>query len=267
MQTHSRIEERASLTHDAIKRLMEDETLVLIIKNYYSTQLAKKLANQFIQSEKLEQYTHEVVYDNELKQEYFGVDRVGFPFNLIYDNDQNDSLALKYYAEAPVNMARIRSYTAPALTPIDKLRLELDEKYLHGAMVARFQTQKMLAGIGRVTHAALSHLSEDEPHFDALPEKFCQLDGQFACNIYLTVPKKGGELEVWDVKPMSPLATAPANWRKQLPQSVTLKPNEGDLILFNCRRPHAIRRFKGEPRVTMQTFIGYRKTQPLLIWN
>jgi hypothetical protein len=125
----------------------------------------------------------------------------------------------------------------------------------------------MLAGIGRITKASLSHLSADEPHFDALPERYLKLDSQFAANIYLKVPTSGGELEVWDVPPMKPLAVVPKNWRSSLPQSIKIKPNVGDLVIFNCRRPHAICSFSGEDRVTVQMFIGLQENQPLQLWN
>ena len=91
----------------------------------------------------------------------------------------------------------MRTLARPAVTPIDKLRLELDEQFPHGATVARFQGRKMLTGIARITRAAYSQIVAEQPHFDALPEKYGVLDAQLAANIYLAVPPKGGELEIW----------------------------------------------------------------------
>ena len=267
MHPLQRIEKATQITHQAMQRLLTDEITALIIENYYPVNSAGVIAEKLIKSEVLANYTHETSTTNGLKQEYLGVDRVGFPFNLIYDKPDDDNLIGQYYAAAKENISRIRLYSKPAITPIDKLRLELDENYTHGAMVADYQHKKMLAGIGRVSHADMSYMSEDPPHFDALPKRFAELSGQFAANIYLKVPGTGGELEIWDVPPLAPLFSAPDNWRAQLPQSIVIKPNVGDLIIFNCRRPHAIRSFKGEPRVTMQVFIGYKENQPLKLWN
>lgn len=267
MQTNKRIEFTNMIHHGAIERLLNDETTALVIKNYYPKRQAEKIAAALARSDTLEQYTHELSVGDELHQEYFGVDREGVPFNSIYDKDENDPLVQHYYAAAKRNILRIREYAKPGLTPIDKLRLELDENYAHGAMVASFQNKKMLAGIGRVSHAEMSHLSEDPPHFDAIPEKFAKLTGQFAANIYLKVPDKGGELEMWDIQALDPLAEIPDDWRQVLPESTCFKPDVGDLVIFNCRKPHAIRSFTGEPRVTMQVFIGHQQNQPLKLWN
>lgn len=261
-----RVEYDTQLTDGAVKRLLDDEITALVIPNYYSKELATSLANKIIASQTLEHYTHELSDGETLRQEYLGVDREGFPFNMVYEQD-DEAVVEEYYRAAKKNIHRIRAYTSPAITPIDKLRLELDEQYECGAVVGAFQNKKMLAGIGRVSHANMSYMSEDPPHFDALPKHFAQLDGQFAANIYLKVPDDGGELEMWDVEELSPLATVPANWREQLPPSIKLKASVGDLIIFNCRRPHAIRSFTGEPRVTMQVFIGHQQHKPLLLWN
>ena len=234
MQLSNRIQTVTEIDHDVIERLITDNITAIIIKDFYPAKLAAQIAEKFIASETLAHYTHEVTVGDELRQEYLGVDREGIPFNLLYNN-ADASLKHQYYQSAKKNIARIRAYAAPALTPVDKLRLALDENYIPGAMVAAFQQLKMLAGIGRVSHAHLSHMSEDPPHFDALPHAFSHLDAQFAANIYLQVPESGGELELWDINPMTPLSTVPDNWRQQLPPSSRIKPAIGDLIIFNCR--------------------------------
>jgi len=157
----------------------------------------------------------------------------------------------------------------PYLSPIDKLRLELDENY--GANVAVFEEKKMFVGIGRVMRADGSVNSELQPHFDSLPPDFFPLDGQFSANVYLKVPESGGELEVWNVPPIpaNEIVDSDPNkdWRKELPNSIKIKPNVGDLIMINTRRAHAIRRFDEGIRVTIQCFIGYKKDKPLYLWN
>jgi 2OG-Fe(II) oxygenase superfamily len=161
----------------------------------------------------------------------------------------------------------MRGFATPALAPIDKLRLELDEQFDEGASVASFQGRKMLTGIARITRAASSHLSAEQPHFDALPEKYARLDAQLAANIYLQVPGAGGELEIWDVPPLHPMSQVPDDWRAMLPGSIKIRPQQGELIIFNCRRPHAVGEFTGTDRVTAQTFIGWQKEAGLQLWN
>ena len=256
-----------NLSEENILDLVEDRILALIVKNYYPAEHAAQLSQKIIKSEHVEKYNHEYTENGVLIQKYFGVDRHGLPFNSIYDAKIDDPSVDEYYNSAKINMKLMRDLSYPAIGPIDKLRLDLDENFKNGATIASFQGKKMMAGIGRITKANLSHLSAEQPHFDALPNKFANLDLQLAANIYLKVPTSGGELELWDVPAVDPLAQVPEDWRGQLPDSYKISPAIGDLVMFNCRRPHAIGVFEGEDRVSMQLFIGHIKNQSLMLWN
>lgn len=260
-----RILRSTNLTAECLADLFTDRILALVVQGYYAPSLCESLSQAILADTRVQRYTHEVVMENEVTQKYFGVDRLGIPFNSTYGGDP--IAEENYYREASSGIEHLRRLAAPAPTPADKLRLELDEHFLPGASVAAFSGRKMLAGIGRITKAELSAMSAEQPHFDALPARFGALDAQFAANIYLRVPPLGGELELWDVPPMDPLAKTPADWRSELPPSVKIAPQLGDLILFNCRRPHAIGAFTGEDRVSVQMFLGYRKGEALLLWN
>ena len=255
------------LDGESISALNDDKLLAVVVRNFYRPELAEDLSSKILSSSEVAQYTHELADGDMLVQKYFGVDRLGFPFNLTYHAKEHDPLVEQYYREARVGIERMRTLSAPGISPIDKLRLVLDEVYPDGATVAAFEGRKMLAGIGRITKAELSYMSAEQPHFDALPERYAQLDGQLAANIYLKVPDKGGELELWDVAPVNPLSEAPEDWRAVLPQSIKIKPEVGDLVIFNCRRPHAVCEFQGDDRVSVQMFMGYQKDKALLLWN
>jgi hypothetical protein len=125
----------------------------------------------------------------------------------------------------------------------------------------------MMAGIVRVMKSENSHLSAKQPHFDALPTKYYTFDSQFAANIYMQTPEEGGCLELWDVDALKPGEHTPKDWRSKLPPSIQIQAKMGDLILFNCRRPHAIGEFNGSQRISLQMFIGFSKGEPLLLWN
>jgi len=253
------------LSAAGIAALIEEKTVVYIIKNYYAPATCTYLADRLLASDQVKPYTHEVIDNGQVEQKYFGVDRVGFPFNLTYGKDRDSAVRQEYYRQARQNS--LRFLAAPNLSPIDKLRLELDEVYTHGTTVAAFEGLKMVSGIGRISGHALSHLSAVQPHFDALPTTYADLERQFAANIYLRLPTRGGALEVWDVPSLNPLSMPPKEWRAALPPPLRIAPQLGDLIIFNCRKPHAIQEFATGVRITAQTFIGYQSGAPLMVWN
>lgn len=267
MRVPKRIKRASKLTGADVMALANDELLLLVVEDFYPREACRNLSAKILGNCSVERYTHEIVVDGKLEQQYFGVDRLGQPFNATYGAAPNSDACERYYRSVEPVREGMRGLARPAVTPIDKLRLELDEQCPQGATVACFQGRKMLTGIARITRAAYSKLSAEQPHFDALPEKYAVLDAQLAANIYLAVPSTGGELEIWDVPPLHPLASTAADWRAELPESIKVQPRLGELILFNCRRPHAVGAFSGADRVSAQAFIGYRRGDRLQLWN
>lgn len=259
-----RVLRAARLSPDVIDALINDECVAAVIGGYYPATLCERIRDNVARCRSVERYTHELHEEDGIRHEYFGVDRIGTPFNSTYSQYDKRS---EYYRDTRIGIERLRDLCRPALSPIDKLRLELDETHRFGANVAAFEGEKMLAGIVRVANAAMSHMSAEEPHFDALPERYSVLDVQLAANVYISVPDDGGELEVWDVDPVVANFEAPAKWRAELGPPVRIQPMQGDLIIFSCRRPHAILPFEGDDRISCQMFIGHRAGDSLQLWN
>lgn len=251
-----------------LESLLNQQVTGLIIKNFYPIDLCERLNQKISHSDRREKYTHETIINNEVKQEYFGVDRIGFPFNLTYGKTASSSLRDNYYKGVKDAFSDLRMLSEGFINPIDLLRLQLDENFTEGAGIANFEGKKMRAGVIRLMQAEHSHLSDEQPHYDALPLEIAKLDSQLAANIYLKTPKGlGGELELWDVTPLEPMTVVPDNWRESLPTSIKIKPEQGDLVIFNCRLPHAISSFSIGERITAQVFIGFQKGKGLMLWN
>ncbi len=258
-----------SLRGEALHDLFDERVCAVRVANFISAELAEKLNAWFLRNDAIEDYHHEMVVDGELKTFHYGVDRIGTPYNLTYGKPPESPARQKYYTEALGAIRRVRQAAFPEMSPIDRLRLELDEIWGPGAKVGTFEGKKMFVGIGRIT-AARKKILEEQPHFDSLPPGLA-LDGQFSANIYLSVPQCGGELELWNCPSLSQDdihgAVFGKNWRAELPPSIRIAPCRGDLILINTRRPHAVRSFAEGTRVSIQCFIGYRKGQPLQLWS
>ncbi|AFY53458.1 hypothetical protein Riv7116_0879 [Rivularia sp. PCC 7116] len=253
--------------------LLHGKLLALRIPNYYHHEQAQKISEELIEQDSLERYH---------RAPDVGVQRTGITF---FETNGNIEMLERYYQQAPACNKNIRYTCSPFLSPIDKLRLELGDMWLAGACIENVHNRTMLAGIGRVFEDNF----ELPPHQDILARDvldapiyptypFSNLVTQLSSNIYLRTPKFGGELEIWNVKPAA--TKQPEIHDKEykyegiidrsiLPSATAvIKPQIGELILFDSARVHAVRASHGGPRVSMSMFIGYRnQEEPLTYWS
>lgn len=107
-------------------------------------------------------------------------------------------------------------------------------------------------GVVRLMHHRGSWASERNPHFDALPESIYEFERQIAANIYVRMPARGGELLLWP----SPELRAGESIDNPSGRPVRLRPQVGDLVLFNSRKAHGTARFARGTRISAQCFIA-----------
>ncbi len=225
------------------------------------------MSARILNSDRIKPYTHEIKKNGTFVQEYLGVDRLGTPFNSTYGHHPGSYAKNAYYAQVEYQKSYISKLSLPHNSPAANLIQQLQNIHPEGIATAHFEGLPMMAGIIRVAKPEYSHLGAAQPHFDALPEIYGVLDAQIAANIYLRTNRTGGHLELWDVPPLNPNFVVPSNWRSELPASIKIMPKTGDLILFNCRKPHAVGAFSDDTRISLQMFIGKKNGQPLLAWN
>lgn len=254
---------RDSINSDDIKRILNREIAAIRIRNYYPKDTCVLVSERLMKSDYYGRYV------NAPK-----IGRVGQAF---FESQASDNSKKRYERMSVEWMQQIRLGCAPFISPIDKLRLELDEVWPPGAMLGQIGVTKMFAGLAR--HFAEG--SEAEPHTDVLAwdapsEPDAQeLSGQIAANTYLTVPDKGGELTLWDVWPNKEQyeeLRKPGSYglrRDCLPEPiVSIKPSIGELILFHPQRVHAVEEIKQGSRVTWSNFIGHKSdNEPLTVWS
>lgn len=141
-----------------------------------------------------------------------------------------------------------RAAVAPALGPIDKLRLELDEVLPGGAGLTRRNGNILLAGVGRIMER-----SDVAVHADA-GRKEC-----LTANIYLRMPPSGGGTTVWQFDAEYRRAGRsylfqPGEIPEETPEA-TFRAEPGDLVIWDPTRPHAVLPFEGGVRVAIQTWV------------
>lgn len=260
MLTNPLIEVAQHLSFEGLLGLIERRILALRIPMYYPVDDAAR--------------TSQLIIGGYGTEGVGGAKRFGIPF---YDTHGNPEVLESYYSQAVAVQRRMRQIFAPFQSPIDKMRIELQEVWPAGALPENLNGRNLFVGLGRVFENTIEGL----PHQDVLRRdapgepKAGTLQAQLGSNIYLQCPESGGELEIWD-KYFSneefEQLKIPGSYgieRGKLPQpTIVITPKPGDLILFNSESVHAVRAIDGQTRVSVSSFIGYRGVDaPLTMWS
>jgi hypothetical protein len=255
------------LTKEVLMQLVDDSVFAIRIPNFYPKKACERLAAWYENHPNIELYSYTAYIDGVLTDIDLRVARIGISYNTTDGKEQDDPTFDAYYKAALPNMMATRKASLPYLAPIDQLCVHLDNAV--GARIARFDGKTMFVGIGRITKSEAVKL-QDQPHFDSVPAKY-GIEKQFSANVFLTVPSEGGELEIWNHRPLTleeiDNVDPNSDMRTIMGDSFLIKPEQGDLIIINPRRPHAVRTYSKGTRISTTCFIGYRSGKPLVLWS
>ncbi|MEU6021615.1 2OG-Fe(II) oxygenase [Micromonospora sp. NPDC048871] len=181
----------------------------------------------------------------------------------------------RYMATAAETTELIRREVfAGRLSPLDDLRLRLDETWPDGATVARHEGRMMLPGIIRRWPAG----GHANPHIDqrAIPLLAAhRLRRRIGTNIYLEVPPpdNGGEVEFWTLWTDEGSYDAHRRSDYGLDRADlgephwSCAPRQGDLLMFDAARVHGVRRVDQGSRVSAACFVGVPSPgEPLVVF-
>ncbi|OGT46610.1 MAG: hypothetical protein A3F17_08700 [Gammaproteobacteria bacterium RIFCSPHIGHO2_12_FULL_41_15] len=246
------------LDEKSIISLAKKEIIAIIVKNYYPKNICTDVANH-IMTHKDYGYYANVGHEKDVSD----VGRLGTSF---FEVCKDPKMTEDYFNNASIQAKEIRDIFNPYYTPIDRLRLELEELWPNGAALETLHGKKMFVGLCRALEPGKTFL----PHTDWFYQdanysiEATSLRAQLAANIYLNVASKGGELLLWDIDinesdyQSLKLDKSYGLDIKKLPApAIKINPAAGDLILFNAMRPHSV----STPdvyRLSQSCFIGYR---------
>lgn len=269
------------LSGDLLRRLLENQLLAIHVPGYCPGDVCDTMAA------KLQTFDTRNWNVSDVSNTYKNsdVEVVGHPFNTAMASDE----AWKDYFENGTDVtSRIRGAADPLLSPLDRLRLELDEIYPYGLQVKRHGGRRMTPGLVRVMNGIPDAQCDELPlncHVDTAP-LVSNSAGLFSANVYLRPAEQGGHLVIWDPDITTPMKLF-ANWsavknfflcsnlldreiqgafQALLPKYKKIEIKQGDLVLINTSRPHATTAMSGGPRISIQSFIDYRKRKPLEMW-
>ena len=201
------------------------------------------------------------------------VRRIGMAF---YETEGRSDLIEKYFADAPGHLRDFRRACEPYCSPIDILRCTLDEVWPYGANLQTLEQRKMFIGLSRMVKAGTTFLA----HHDIFSEdargrpEAISLKAQFGANVYLQMPETGGALLMWNSEILPAefdrLRGSEYGLPVELlgPPDVVVRPDPGDLLIFNSRKMHAVSSGTGKSRLAVSCFVGYRgRQQALTYWS
>lgn len=197
--------------------------------------------------------------------------RIGYAFSEVVPGEEST-----YFEAAPDHRTRLRELAAPYAYPADTVRILLDEAWPAGTVLLASQSRKFFAGVVRYQQAGV----DLEPHTDnvqrSLPEEdLLGIRRQLSVNVYLDMPDRGGELEIWDSYPSEEEYRALSGERvwgvdraAVGAPALTVRPEVGEAIFIDPRRVHAVAPSHDRPRVTIGLFLGVRgRDEPLGVWS
>jgi hypothetical protein len=275
----SRIEISQELNSDLLRSLFNNELSAIHIKKFVSEEVCNKLGGNL-----KDNFNSAKWEDTDMFQGY------GFPVNRMFGPTVDDSI--NYFKQVIPTIRKIRNI-CDGVSPVDKLRLELDELWSNGCRIGAINpfNRKMFVGLTRLmTPQGLVGKATRVNgliHIDTSLHTENAVEGLFSSNIYLDSPKEGGELCIWNVT-KSEVFSAEFDYLNKLldsafskkyreeiqeilqnilPEPILIKPEKGDLVILNSGRPHAVRGFEEGVRISMQTFISYGADTTLQLFS
>jgi hypothetical protein len=253
---------KETINYQDLQKLLSGRLAAIRIPKFYSNKLSK------LASEKLLIHPDRGVYNKASS-----IGRLGMAHFEIDNQERFDF----YHDNALKHTQQLREVFLPFLSPIDKLRLLLEEIWPAGANLQMLDEKKCAAGICRIVGSGdglLAHndrLDRDSPD----SQQALSLLGQLAACVYLQVPAQGGGVRLWNKEPGDEeeyTRLKDNNYGIKLeklgkPQHV-IEPSQGELLLFNARKYHGVAPWQEGLRVNVSMFIGYRgSAQALTYWS
>ena len=251
------------LSTNTLQKLATRQLGAIHVPGFFKSEICEEIAAKTLNHEKLGHYT---------KKYTSTVGRICMPH---IDSEWDDELTTQYHDEALPSIEGIRDMFTPYISPIDLVRLRLQELWPNGANLLRLKGRNCFVGAFRVFTPKKSSFL---PHHDRIDEEtdapeIADITDQLVANVYLQVPNTGGDLQLWLREPNEkerahirdveglPLETVEKH-------VVSIHPEAGDLIIFNSWMLHAVSPGEEIPRVGMAAFIGvHGQDKPLSYWS
>lgn len=246
------------LTHEALQALLNNEVGVVTVPDFFDEQQRDETYARLLESPAWSVY------------EGSTLGRLGIAQYEFYE--QKDA----YFEAATAAMEARTSVLDSVPDPVDVVIDAFAAAWPGEAGIAEEEDgRRYFAGITRRDGGDGILIHSDWGPRDGPDWAIGQISGQFAWNLFLSVPGGGGELIVYDY-PWEPEVEKHAAWRFyaydpklfESSRRVEVAPEAGMLMVFNSRNAHAVGSSPTEnPRVAVGSFIGVTKDGELAFWS
>ncbi|MEM7302027.1 MAG: 2OG-Fe(II) oxygenase [Pseudomonadota bacterium] len=253
---------RNDLSTDSLVQLANRQIAAIHVKGFYPAEQCQAISEKAIAHDKLEFYAKEKVKT---------VARLHIPHA---DTDGHPEVKKAYHENAIASIHDTRSIFYPHISPVDHLKLLLQEFWPSGANLQHLDGRKCFSGALRVFWPKTA---EFFPHYDRLDEESSaseleHMGEQLGANIYLQTPSSGGDLQMWlrEATPDEKITIREVEGLEPEdvgPPKLVIHPEEGDLIIMSTRMLHAVTPSADSHRVSTGTFIGVHGDRPLSYWS
>lgn len=258
---HEIVECESGLTYDALNALCEGKTQIVRAPRFTDPLVCRNLAAGLL---------------TEGYNDYLNAPQVGRIGMSYFETGGRQELKNFYFNTALENIEKLRKACAPYQCPIDVFRCVMDEIWPEGANLQTVSGRKMFVGLSRNMRPSTPLLAHHDMFARLAPEEQAANDlvRQMAVNVYIDVPEVGGELLMWrnEISDAEFLERRGSKYGMEIEPlgkpDLIIKPQVGELIIFNARKLHAVAAGAGSDRLTVSCFLGYRgRHKPLTMWS
>ena len=251
------------LNGENLIRLTRNEIAAIHVEQFYPATMCEKYSEKAIENPNWGYYDKEYV------------NKVARLYTPYADVHGNPTLEQAYHDQAIGHIRDTRAIFYPHISPMDHVRLLLEEFWPGGVALQKFNGRKCFGGIMRVFAPGEASF---HAHYDRIDEETdaAEVKGitqQLGMNIYLQMPKEGGDLQMWLRQPNDEERRHVRQFEglphgSIAPPVHTIHPGTGDLIMMSSWLLHAVTPGKDRARISIGSFIGcFGKDQPLTIWS
>lgn len=267
---HSRM-----LYRELVHQLASDQIQILRIRDYILP-TTRKLLLDFANKSPKQDYLNDVIdpLTGKVTKVSYGVWRVGPALNTIFGSnspDERKKLHEQYWDQTLDTQWGIEEALQGEGSPVDQLQSDLRNRVGYDTKKPLINGLPAMAGIIRGTEPGKTPMVE-KPHVDVIrDETMLSISRQLSAVMFLEVPTNGGELVLWNGPLFNPTTDDESEFIDRTVRNHLaggLKPEAGDLVMFNTRHPHATTEFceKDGKRIAITTFVGIHDNEAFL-WS